>query len=67
MSDPNDFVICGGGARPEDKHLASTVRCVDDEIIEWLKRREERTRRRHVDVADAEGPLSCRAEVIRSP
>jgi hypothetical protein len=43
------------------------VRCVDDEIIEWLKRREERTRRRHVGVADAEGPLSCRAEVIRSP
>jgi hypothetical protein len=23
-------------------HLASTVHCVDDEIIEWLKRRERR-------------------------
>jgi hypothetical protein len=42
MSDPNDFVICGGGAKPEDTHLASTVHCVGDEIIEWLARRERK-------------------------
>jgi hypothetical protein len=26
---------------PPDKHLAATVHCVDDEIIGWLKRREQ--------------------------
>jgi hypothetical protein len=25
-----------------DKHLASTVHCVDDEIIGWLERRKQR-------------------------
>jgi hypothetical protein len=29
-----------------DKHLASTIHCVDDEIIGWLKRREQRRRER---------------------
>jgi hypothetical protein len=29
-----------------DKHLASTIRCVDDEIIGWLQRREQRKRGR---------------------
>jgi hypothetical protein len=43
MSDPD--VVCGGGAKPGDTHLLSTVHCIDDEVIEWLKRREERTRR----------------------
>jgi hypothetical protein len=28
-----DIIICYGGAKPTDKHLASTVHCVDDEII----------------------------------
>jgi len=27
-------------AKPEDVHLASTIHCVDDEIIKWLPRRE---------------------------
>ena len=39
-----DVIVCYGGAKPTDSHLASTVHCVDDEIIEWLRRRE---RRRH--------------------
>src|SRR5713226_556897 len=29
-----------GNAKPEDVHLASTIHCVDDEIIKWLQRRE---------------------------
>jgi hypothetical protein len=37
-----DVIVCYGGAKLTDKHLASTVHCVDDEIIEWLKRRELR-------------------------
>jgi hypothetical protein len=36
-----DVVVCYGGAKLTDKHLASTVHCVDDEIIGWLKRREQ--------------------------
>jgi hypothetical protein len=35
-------VICGGGAKPTDEHLASIIHCVDEEIIEFLKRRERR-------------------------
>jgi hypothetical protein len=31
-------------AQPTDTHLASTVHCVDGEIIEWLERREQRRR-----------------------
>jgi hypothetical protein len=44
MSDPDvEFaVFCYGGAKPTDKHFAATVHCVDDEIIEWLERRERR-------------------------
>ena len=39
--DPNPFadcdvVVCYGDAKLSDKHLASTIHCVDDEIIEWL-------------------------------
>ncbi len=37
-----DVIICYGNAKPTDVHLASTVHCVDDEIIKWLKRREQR-------------------------
>jgi hypothetical protein len=33
-------------AKLTDKHLASTVHCVDDEIIGWLKRREQHRRDR---------------------
>jgi hypothetical protein len=48
--DPNPFadcdvVVCYGGAKPEDKHLASIVHCIDDEIFEWLERREQRRAR----------------------
>jgi hypothetical protein len=49
MPDPNPFadcdaIVCYGGAKPTYKHLASTIQCVDDEIIGWLKRREQRRR-----------------------
>ena len=37
--DGTTIIHCGGGARPQDTHLASTVHCTDDGIIEWLKRR----------------------------
>jgi hypothetical protein len=35
-----DVIVCGG-ATIYSKHLASKVHCVDDEIIGWLKRREQ--------------------------
>jgi hypothetical protein len=34
-----DIVVCYGGAKPEDEHLAVIVHCVDDEIIRWLEKR----------------------------
>ena len=33
-----DLIVCYGGAKLADKHLASKIHCVDDEIVEWLKR-----------------------------
>jgi hypothetical protein len=36
-----DVIVCYGGATIHDKHLASKVHCVDDEII-GLQRRERR-------------------------
>jgi hypothetical protein len=33
-----DVIVCYGGAEPTDKHLASTIHCVDDEIFEFLQR-----------------------------
>jgi hypothetical protein len=51
-TDPNPFadgctvIIAYGAAKLADKHLASTIRCIDDEIIEWLKVREQRKRDR---------------------
>jgi hypothetical protein len=38
-------IICYGGAKPTDRHLAATVHRADDEIIEWLERRREQRRR----------------------
>jgi hypothetical protein len=45
--DPNPFadcdvIVCYGGAKLFDKHLASIVLCIDDEIICWLEHREQR-------------------------
>jgi hypothetical protein len=43
------IVITGGGAKPTDEHLLSIVHCVDEEIIDFLKRREKRNlKRRHI-------------------
>ena len=44
--DDGDIIICYGGAKPTDTHLASTVHCIDDEIIAWPDRREQRRRNR---------------------
>jgi hypothetical protein len=49
-----DVIVCYGGATIYDKHLASTVHCVDDEIIKWLKRRGQRRPRGEAAL------LSCR-------
>ena len=53
MTDPDpspfancDVVVCYGGANLFDKHLASTIYCVDDEMIGWLQRSEQRRRAR---------------------
>jgi hypothetical protein len=35
-----DVIVCYGRAKLTDTHLASKIHCVDDEIIEWLKRRD---------------------------
>jgi len=35
-----------GRLRLADKHLASVIHCIDDEIIGWLERRERRKRDR---------------------
>ena len=37
------FIVCYGYAKPTDTHVASTIHCIDDEIIEWLQRREQRS------------------------
>jgi hypothetical protein len=37
-----DVIACYGNAKPTDKHLASKIHCVDDELIGWLERRERR-------------------------
>jgi hypothetical protein len=37
-----DIVICGGGAKPTDLHLLSTV-YIEEEIFKLLKRREGAT------------------------
>jgi hypothetical protein len=36
-----DVIACYGGDKLTDKHLASKIHCVDDEIIGWLKRRSD--------------------------
>jgi hypothetical protein len=41
-----EFIICGGNAKPTDTHLASIVHCIDEEIFDFLKRREKRKQRR---------------------
>jgi hypothetical protein len=51
--DPSPFDHCHvivryGGAGLFDKHLASTIHCVDDEIIGSLQRREQCRRARAV-------------------
>jgi hypothetical protein len=35
--DEGEVIICFGGAKIEDVHLASTIVAVDEEIFEWLE------------------------------
>jgi hypothetical protein len=42
-----DVIVCYGRAKLTDKHLASKIHCVDDEVIGWLERREQHRRDRH--------------------
>jgi hypothetical protein len=46
--DGDMIVICGGNAKPTDLHLLSTIRAVDDGIIRYLQRREDRRRSKDV-------------------
>jgi hypothetical protein len=53
--DPDcEVIVCYGGAKPSDLHTLSTVRAVDDGIIEWLERRK---RRRYRALLTARVPL----------
>ena len=54
-------VCCYGGSEAHHKHLASGVHFVDDEIIEWLKRREQRRqhRKRREQITLPGGRLAC--------
>jgi hypothetical protein len=39
-----DVIACYSGAKLTDKHLASRIVCIDEEIVTWLERREQRRR-----------------------
>jgi len=41
-SDDCEVIICHCGAKPNRDLNFATVHCVDDEIFEWLERRERR-------------------------
>jgi hypothetical protein len=45
-SSDNDctVIVCYGGAKFTDRHLACIIHCVNDEIFERLERRERRRR-----------------------
>src|ERR1700722_5687095 len=45
-----------GGAKLTDKHLASKIHCVDDQIIGWLKRREQGRRDKTASAAEQKPP-----------
>ncbi|UEM10883.1 hypothetical protein J4G43_040735 [Bradyrhizobium barranii subsp. barranii] len=42
-----DVIVCYGRVKLTDKHLASKIHCVDDEVIGWRERRKQRRRDRH--------------------
>ena len=68
MTGPDDgeCVLCGGGARPTDTHLASIVHCVDDEIIAWLRQRERRrTHRTGQMMSSVDGSRVARAKLTQ--
>jgi hypothetical protein len=60
-----DVIVCYGGAKPADKHLVSKIHCVDDEIIEWLKRvvSDALARARRSSAAKTNSPVSLRGSL----
>jgi hypothetical protein len=54
--DDGYVVVCYGNAKLTDVHLASTVRAVDDGIIRYLQRREDRRRSKDVGRARQASP-----------
>ena len=42
FADGSSVIVCYGGAKPGDTHLASRIVAIDGEIIDWLARREQR-------------------------
>jgi hypothetical protein len=73
MPDPNlfsdgDIIVCYGRGEAHqltDKHLASTIHCIDDEIFAWLERRERRRRHRHVRCWGVKRKTYARIELFR--
>ena len=64
-------IKCYGNAEPTDVHLASTIRCVDDEIINLLRRRERRRRDRSpqiekVRLTPIHSALICACSVFKN-
>jgi hypothetical protein len=57
-----DVIVCYGAAKLTDKHLTATVHCVDDEIFEFLQRREQRRPKRRDGFL-----LSCRNYLLIRP
>jgi hypothetical protein len=63
--DGTTIIFCGGGAKPGDTHLASTIHCVDDEIIEWVERRERRRRDRNIRLSLENRHTAASAQMVR--
>jgi hypothetical protein len=38
-----EIIVCDANAKPTDTRLAVTIHCIDDEIVQWLERREQTT------------------------
>jgi hypothetical protein len=63
--DDCDIIVAHGGARPTDTHLLSLVNCRDDEILDWLERRERRRKQEGTtdverdDNRTTQEPLDC--------
>jgi hypothetical protein len=72
MTDPDPFaddttlIVCYGNAKPEHEHLASTIHCIDDEIIAWLQRRERSPQIEKVRLTPIYSALICSCSILES-